>query len=452
MSTQFLHPQRYATSADLYQRALRSIPGGVNSTARAAFSGWEPHPIFADHGSGSHLFDVDGNEYIDYLLGLGPMLLGHRPPEVTEAVTSRIQAVGTVFAMPTEAEVDLAEAITAAIPGVDTVRILNTGTEGVLYSLRLARVFTGRDKIVRFEGQYHGFSDGIYWSKHPELRDAGPDSHPIALPQGPGLPHEMGDALLIAQWNDLEMIEELFRQHPGEIAAIITEPIMCNTGCILPLPGYLEGLREITTRNGALLIFDEVITGYRIALGGAQAKLGVTPDLTIMAKGLGGGFPVAALGGRRDVMDLATNGQVSIAGTYSGNSIAISAAAESLRYLTKEASYDDLYRRSDRLREGLAGLIKDKGIDGFVVGMGPVYQVWFSDAAINNYRDAARHARADLFRIWWEEMLDRGVLFHPGHLENLFLSFAHDDDDITATLERADESLDAVLRRARARV
>jgi glutamate-1-semialdehyde 2,1-aminomutase len=449
MPTQFLHPERYSTSAALYERACRSIPGGVNSTARAAFSGWEPHPIFVDHGTGSRVFDVDGNEYIDYLLGLGPMLLGHRPPTVTEAVTKKIHEVGTVFAMPTAAEIDLAEAIAGVIPSVDTVRIVNTGTEGVLYGLRLARAFTGRKRVIRFEGQYHGFSDGIYWSKHPDLNQAGPDERPVALPQGPGVPAEMGESLLIAQWNDLEAIEDLFRRFPGEIAAIITEPIMCNTGCILPREGYLEGLREIATREGALLIFDEVITGYRIALGGAQAKLGVTPDLTVMAKGLGGGFPVAALGGRRDIMDLASDGRVSIAGTYSGNAIAISAAIESLRHLSQDASYDDLYRRSDRLRVGLDELIKERSIEGYVVGMGPVYQVWFADAEINNYRDAARHARADLFRIWWEEMLDRGVLFHPGHFENLFLSFAHDDADIDATLERAADSLDALVRRAR---
>ncbi|HSN03069.1 MAG TPA: glutamate-1-semialdehyde 2,1-aminomutase [Acidimicrobiales bacterium] len=448
MSHDFIHPERYAKSAALYARALSAIPGGVNSTARAAFSGWEPHPIFADHGDGSTLIDVDGNEYIDYLLGLGPMLLGHRPRAITAAVTESIQGVGTVFAMPTSPEIELAHAIVGAIPSVETVRIVNTGTEGVLYALRLARAFTGRTKVVRFEGQYHGFSDGIYWSKHPDLARAGSDEHPIALPQGPGVPSEMGDSLVIAQWNDLDMIERLFQENPEQIAAVITEPIMCNTGCILPHEGYLEGLREITTRHGALLIFDEVITGFRIALGGAQAALGVTPDLTVMAKGLGGGFPVAALGGKREIMDLASDGRVSIAGTYSGNTIAVTAALASLRYLSAEASYADLYRRSDRLREGLSRLMDEKSIAGSVVGMGPVYQVWFSDAEIHNYRDAARHSRPDLFRIWWEEMLERGVLFHPGHLENLFLSFAHSDADIDATLERADESLDALVARS----
>ncbi|NNN00532.1 MAG: glutamate-1-semialdehyde 2,1-aminomutase [Acidimicrobiaceae bacterium] len=448
MTRDFIHPERYSKSFELYAKALKVIPGGVNSTARAAFSGWEPHPIFVDHGTGSRLVDVDGNEYIDYLLGLGPMLLGHRPERVTRAVSQRIESTGTVFALPTEAEIELAEAIVEAIPSVDTVRVVNSGTEGVLYSLRLARAYTGRTKVIRFEGQYHGFSDGIYWSKHPDLALAGSDARPVALAQGPGVPHEMGDSLVIAQWNDLAMIERIFDENPGEIAALITEPIMCNTGCILPNAGYLEGLREITARHGALLIFDEVITGFRIARGGAQQVFNVTPDLTVMAKGLGGGFPVAALGGRREVMDLASDGRVSIAGTYSGNTIAISSALASLKYLKDEASYADLYRRSDQLREGLAQLMVEKSIEGSVVGVGPVYQVWFSDSPIQNYRDAARHSRGDVFRIWWEEMLDRGVLFHPGHLENLFLSFAHSDQDIADTLERADESLDAVLARS----
>jgi len=449
MTDQYLHPERYARSLALYEEALKVIPGGVNSTARAAFSGWVPHPIFAKGGKGSKLTDVDGNVYIDYLLGLGPAIFGHCPENITEAVVEKIRSVGTVFAMATEAEVGLAQQIINAIPSVETVRVLNTGTEGVLYDLRLAREFTGRPKVVRFEGQYHGFSDGIYWSKHPDLESAGPDDHPIAVPQGPGVPAEMGKSLIIAQWNDLAMIEEIFAHHGDDIAAIITEPIMCNTGCILPEPGYLEGLRQICDRYGSVLIFDEVITGFRIALGGAQSKLGVTPDLTVMAKGLGGGFPVAALGGRRDIMDLATNGKVSIAGTYSGNAIAVASAIASLEYLSTEATYDTLYQHSDRLREGLNGLMQAKGVPGAVVGMGPVFQVWFTSQPIRNYRDAARHASAEQFRIWFEEMLDRGVLFHPGHFENLFLSFAHDEQDIDVTLAQASESFDAVLARSR---
>jgi glutamate-1-semialdehyde 2,1-aminomutase len=451
MSPSFRHPERYARSAELYRKAREVIPGGVNSTARARFSGWDPHPIFVERGVGSHVVDVDGNDYIDYLLGLGPMLLGHRPASVTEAVKRRITDVGTVFALPSELEIELARDIAAAVPGIESVRLVNSGTEAVLYSLRLARAFTGRSKIVRFEGQYHGFSDAIYWSKHPDLSKAGSDTHPVALPQGPGVPMEMSESLIIAQWNDLAMLEDIFARHHEDIAAIITEPIMCNTGCILPEPGYLEGLREITERYGALLIFDEVITGFRVALGGAQELYGVTPDITTIAKGIGGGFPVACIGGRRDIMELAADGVVSIAGTYSGNTIAVASAYEAIRWLRADASYPDLYRISDRLRSGLAQLLADRSIEGRVVGVGPVYQVWFTDTEIRNYRDAARHSRPDVFRIWWEEMLDRGVLFHPGHLENIFVSFAHTDADIDATLDRAEESLAAVVARSHAR-
>jgi glutamate-1-semialdehyde 2,1-aminomutase len=447
MTPDFLHPERYAKSAALYADAVEVIPAGVNSTARTALAGWQPHPIFISHGAGSRIVDVDDNEYIDYLLGLGPNLLGHRSSRVTESVTRQIRDVGTMFALPTALEVDLARAIVAAVPSVDMVRIVNTGTEGVLFSLRLARAFTGRRKIIRFEGQYHGFSDGIYWSDHPSLASAGPDRQPVPVSAGPGIPPEMGESLIIAQWNDLEMLEEIFASHPDDIAGVITEPIMCNTGCILPESGYLEGLREITSRYDAVLIFDEVITGFRVAPGGAQEALGVIPDLTVMAKGLGGGFPVAALGGKREIMELIANGTVSLAGTYSGNGVAVSAAVETLNYLTNGAPFADLHRRSQRLRDGIASMMTERSIAGSVVGLGPLWQVWFSDVKIRNYRDAARYSRPDVFRIWWEEMFDRGVLFHPGRFENLFVSFAHDEADIEATLERAEASLDALVRR-----
>ncbi len=447
MSYAFLHPERYQRSAALFERALRSIPAGVNSTARAQFSGWEPHPIFADHGDGAHLVDVDGNEYVDYLLGLGPMLLGHRPPEVTDAVVERICNVGTVFALPTALEADLADAIVAAVPSVEQVRLVNSGTEAVLYALRLARAYTGRPKVIRFEGHYHGFNDTIYWSKHPDPLEAGDARHPLPVPQGPGVPDELRETLVIAPWNDLSVVEEVLESHRGEIAALITEPVMCNTGCILPEPGYLEGLRSLTERHGVVLIFDEVITGFRLALGGAQERYGVTPDLTVLAKGLGGGFPVAAIGGRREIMELVADGTVSIAGTYSANSIAVAAAHASLEWLADPTRYELLEQRAHRLREGLEQARRDAGVAGSVVGVGGVLQIWFADAPIRSYRDAIEHARPAHFRVFFEEMLDRGVLFHPNHLENLFVSFAHTDDDIDRTIEAAREALRAVRAR-----
>lgn len=423
----------------MFEAASELIPGGVNSTARATWSGWEPHPLFVAEGNGAYLRDVDGNEYIDYLLGLGPMVLGHRPPRVTRAVTEAITSVGTVFAMPAVQEGALAKKITSAVPSLEQVRLCNTGTEAVLYAVRLARAFTGRSKIIRFEGMYHGFSDVVYWSKHPDPETSGPDSSPKPVPQGPGLPAGVEESLIILPWNDVDALREAIAREGNDIAAVVTEPVMCNTGCILPEHGYLEAMRELTAERDIVLIFDEVITGFRLGLGGAQGQFGIVPDLSTFAKGLGGGFPVAAMGGRKDIMALVADGTVSMAGTYAGNVIAVAAANEAIDEISEPGRFDELYRVSDRLRLGLGEIFDEAGISTRVVGMGPVFQVWFTDYDIRNYRDAARFARHDVFRVWWEGMLDRGVLFHPGAFENLFLSFAHTDDDIDRTLVAARE-------------
>jgi glutamate-1-semialdehyde 2,1-aminomutase len=428
---------RYRRSRELYSKACAVIPAGVNSTARAPWSGWDPYPLFVEEGTGSHIRDADGNDYIDYLLGLGPMILGHRPPQVTAAVVEAIQKHGTVFALPAAGETALAQKMIAAVPSLEQVRLCNTGTEAVLYAVRLARAFTGRRKLVRFEGMYHGFADVVYWSKHPSLNEAGPEAAPVPVPQGPGLPQGIEESLLILPWNDTAALRRAIDEHGDEIAAVLTEPVMCNTGCILPEPGYLEAMRALTAERGILLIFDEVITGFRLALGGAQALYGVTPDLSTFAKGLGGGFPVAAMGGRKDVMALVADGTVSMAGTYAANAIAVAAANAALDVLGAPGMYERLIEVSDRLRDGLARVLSDAGLEAMVVGVGPVLQVWFAGQPIRNYRDAAKHARHDLFRLWWEGMLERGVLFHPGAFENLFVSFAHTEADIDCTLEAA---------------
>jgi glutamate-1-semialdehyde 2,1-aminomutase len=442
------HPERTARSAALYEKACELIPAGVNSTARARFSGWDPYPLFIERGSGSHLFDVDGNRYIDYLLGLGPMLLGHRPPKVTEAVIRAITERGTVFALPTADEARLAQRITRAVPSVEQVRLCNTGTEAVIYALRLARTFTGRSKIIRFEGMYHGFGDGVYWSKHPDPDKAGPDARPVPVPQGPGLPAALAEQLIILPWNDVGALRAAIEREGDNIAAVLTEAVMCNTGCILPLPGYLEAMRELTAQRGIVLIYDEVITGFRLHLGGAQGHYGIRPDLSVFAKGLGGGFPVAALGGRRDIMSLAADGTVSIAGTYTANTIAVAAALAALDELEAPGAYAQLYRRCERLYAGLERLFHDAHMDAHVVGIGPVMQVWFSRQPIHNYRDAHRYASHALFRQWWEGMLERGILFHPHAFENLFVSFAHTDEDVDATLEAARGSVAAMKAHA----
>lgn len=434
-------------SAKLFARAQELIASGVNSTARAPRSGWSPYPLFIESGKGSRIVDVDGNEYIDYLLGLGPMLLGHRPERVTRAVVDFIQQRGTVFALPVADEIELARKIIDAVPSVEQMHLANSGTEAVLYSLRIARAYTRRKKIIRFEGMYHGFSDSVYWSKHPPIEQAGPASQPVPVPQGPGIPDGLENSLIILPWNDGDLLERTIRQRGEEIAAVLTEPIMCNTGCILPEPGYLELMRSLTRELGIVLIFDEVITGFRVALGGAQQYYGITPDLTVMAKGFGGGFPVAAVGGKKEIMQLVADGTVSMAGTYSGNGIAVSAANATLDVLMTPGIYDDLYSRSERLMLGIRDRLNLAGFETEVVGLGPLFQVWFSDLPIRNYRDAVRHARKDRFRVWWEEMMKQGVLFHPDAFENLFVSFAHDDSDVERTLKAVEKALPEVKRR-----
>ncbi len=439
MSMTYQKPERSAKSAALFKTACELIPGGVNSTARATWSGWDPYPLFVDRGEGAYLFDVDGNRYTDYLLGLGPMILGHRPPKITAAVVKAIQERGTVFALPTADEAVLAQKIVDIVPSIERVRLCNTGTEAVIYALRLARTFTGRQKAIRFEGMYHGFSDGVYWSKHPKIEEAGPDHQPVAVAQGPGMPTGISENLIILPWNDVDALRDAIAREGHNIAAVLTEAVMCNTGCILPEPGYLEAMRELTEKAGIVLVFDEVITGFRLNVAGAQGHYGIKPDLTIFAKGLGGGFPVAALGGRADIMALVSDGTVSMAGTYSANVIAVAAANAAMDELRVPGLYEALHVRCNRFYDGLQKIIHDAGVDGYVVGVGPVLQVWFAKAPIRNYRDAARYADHDKFRVWWEGMLERGFLFHPGAFENLFVSFAHSDDDIDATLSAAAE-------------
>jgi glutamate-1-semialdehyde 2,1-aminomutase len=271
----------------------------------------------------------------------------------------------------------------------------------------------------------------------------------VPVPQGPGLPEGLADSLIVLPWNDGEVLGRVIREHGENIAAVITEPIMCNTGCILPAPGYLQLMRQLTHEFGMVLIFDEVITGFRIAVGGAQQYYGVVPDLTVMAKGFGGGFPIAAVGGNKAIMQLVADGTVSMAGTYSGNGIAVSAANTTLDFLTTPGIYKSLFNRSERLMRGMGERLKSAGFDCEVVGVGPLFQVWFTDSPIRNYREAVRFARKDLFRIWWEEMMKRGVLFHPDAFENLFVSFAHTDTDVELTLQAVDKALPDVRRRMR---
>jgi glutamate-1-semialdehyde 2,1-aminomutase len=434
---------RTSTSEAIYAAAQEVIAGGVNSGARGPQAGWIPGPPVVARGEGAYIEDVDGNRYCDYLLALGPMIHGHAHPVMTEAVTRAIHDVGTMFALPYEHEADAARRIVETVPSVELVRFANSGTEVVLHATRLARAFTGRPVVVRFEGQYHGWSDQLEWSHHPDLALAGPRERPNALPGSPGIPEVIGQTLAVLPWNDVDAVERLVEERGHEIAAILTEPIMGNTGVIPPKPGYLQALRDIATAHGIVLIFDEVITGFRVAPGGAQALYGVTPDLTTMAKALGGGFPAAAVGGRYDIMDQVSDGTVLHAGTYNANVIATAAASASLGLLTEPGTHERLFRLSDRLMTGFGEILGRAGVPVQVQGVGPMFQFWFSDTPVYDYRDAARHLNSPKYAALARALHERGVMVHPSNIELWFVSTVHTDDDIDATLQAFEDAVAA---------
>jgi len=435
---------RYATwasrSRELFDQASVVIPGGAGSSARTVKFGWAPYPPFLVSGTGSRVRDVDGHEYVDYLLGLGPMILGHRHPVVTAAVTSAIEELGTCFGLPYELEIEAARKVVEAVPGIEMIRFTNSGSEAVGSAVRIARAFTGRRLVIRFEGHYHGWQDTVYWSNHVDPAVAGPASRPRPVPSGPGVPAELADTLIVLSWNDPDSFAAVMAERGHEVAAVITEPAVFNTGCILPEPGYLELLRDLTRQHGALLIFDEVITGFRFARGGAQEYFGVTPDLTTLAKGLGGGFPVAAIGGSHEVMSMIAEGRYSHSGTYNANVVACAAVSATMDLLAEPGLYERQRALGERLMANLRTLAAEAGLPVIVEGLGTVFQLWFSERPIRNWRDAERFAREDLFTRWWQEMLLRGVLFHPSQYENLFLSLVHSDADVGAMLNAAADS------------
>ncbi|HOU29609.1 MAG TPA: glutamate-1-semialdehyde 2,1-aminomutase, partial [Thermoleophilia bacterium] len=417
-------------SKELFDAAAEIIPGGAGSSARTVKFGWEPYPPFIAQGSGSRLRDVDGHEYIDYLLGLGPMILGHRHPVVTRAVCDAVSELGTCFGLPYELEIEAARKVVDAVPSVEMVRFTNSGSEAVGTAVRLARAYTGRRLLVRFEGHYHGWQDVVYWSNHVDPAAAGPADHPRPVPAGPGVPLELADTLEVLTWNDPESFQRLMDERGDEVAAVITEPAVFNTGCILPEPGYLELLRAETKKHGALLIFDEVITGFRFCRGGGQEWFNVMPDLTTMAKGLGGGFPVAAIGGTREVMSMIAEGRYSHSGTYNANVVQCAAVSATMDLLDDPDWYARQRALGDRLAQGLRDLAAENGLPVRIEGLGTVFQVWFTDHPIRNWRDAEKYADVKMFARWYQEMLLRGVLFHPSQYENLFVSMVHTDADI----------------------
>lgn len=420
----------------LYARARRVIAGGVSSDARRSAG----TPLFVDHASGSELWDVDGHRYLDYVLGQGPNLLGHAAPIVAEAVSAQVRR-GVAYAAQHELESTVAELVCTLVPSAELVRFNTVGSEAVHAAIRLARGHTGRPKIVKFEGNYHGWLDPVLYSVHPDLAAAGDARRPHAVGGSAGLPANGAADLIVLPYNDLAAVEAEFAAHGEQIAAVIMEPLLCNTGCISPVPGYLEGLRALTREHGSLLIFDEIITGFRVAAGGAQELLGVVPDLSAFGKAMAGGMPVSALVGTRAVMDSISNGTVAHAGTFNSHPVAIAAAAAVLAHLSEHGDevYPPMVARGQRLMEGLRRSAATHGVPLLVDGPGPVFQTYVTGQdAVTDYRSFAACDREGMARLH-AGLLAAGINIVPRGL--WFLSTAHTDDQIEETLAVADSVL-----------
>jgi glutamate-1-semialdehyde 2,1-aminomutase len=418
----------HSKSEELFQRAQRVIPGGVNSPVRA-FRSVGGSPPFIARGEGSHIFDADGNEYIDYVGSWGPLLLGHRHPEILAALEGAL-AIGTSFGAPTAQEVELAEAISEAVPSIEMVRLVNSGTEATMSAIRVARGFTGRDLVVKFEGCYHGHVDSL-------LVKAGSGVATLGIPDTQGVPKAFADTTIALPFNDADAVARTFRLRGNEIAAVIVEPVVGNMGCVPPAPGYLEALREITARHGALLIFDEVMTGFRVAFGGAQERYSIRPDLTTLGKVIGGGLPVGAYGGRRDIMSkVAPAGPIYQAGTLSGNPLAVAAGLAMLRHLK---AHPEIY---DRLERNAAELCTAVPAGVTVNRVGSMFTFFFTAGPVTDY-ESAKGSDTARFGRFFRAMLERGIYLAPSQFEAAFLSAAHTAEDIRKTVAAAREAFTA---------
>ncbi|HLM53456.1 MAG TPA: glutamate-1-semialdehyde 2,1-aminomutase [Pseudoxanthomonas sp.] len=425
----------HQNSHALFQRARSLLPGGVNSPVRA-FKSVGGEPFFVQRADGPYLFDVDGNRYIDYIGSWGPMIAGHNHPHVREAVERAVRD-GLSFGAPNPAEVTMAERITTLVPSCEMVRMVNSGTEATLSAIRLARGATGRSLMVKFEGCYHGHGDSF-------LVKAGSGMLTLGVPTSPGVPAGLADLTLTLSFNDFEGASALFDRRGAEIACVIVEPVVGNANCILPRNGYLEHLRELCTRHGALLVFDEVMTGFRVALGGAQAHYGVAPDLTTFGKVIGGGMPVGAYGGRRDLMaQISPSGPIYQAGTLSGNPVAMAAGLAMLDLVQEPGFHQRLSAATQRLCEGLEAAARDAGVAVTTTRLGGMFGLFFTDQRVETYAQATACDVA-AFNRFFHAMLERGVYLAPSAYEAGFVSSAHDDAVIEATLDAAREAFRAI--------
>lgn len=427
--------KEHSRSQKAFERARRVLVGGVNSPVRA-FGAVGGMPIIVDRAQGAQVRDVDGNAYTDFVCSWGALILGHAHPELTEALAEQA-ARGTSYGMTTELEIELAEMVQKALPSMERVRFVSSGTEATMSAVRLARAATGRDFIIKFEGGYHGHGDSF-------LTKAGSGLATLGIAASPGVPKALAELTLDAPYNDLAAVERLFEKRGKDIAAVIVEPIAANMGVIPPVEGFLSGLRELTRRHGALLIFDEVITGFRLCYGGAQNLFGVEPDLTTLGKIIGGGLPVAAYGGRKELMEqIAPLGPVYQAGTLSGNPLAMRAGIETLKRLAAEGFYDSLERKGKALADAMRQALSEAGIAGQVARVGSLLTVFFTADPVENYADAKK-SDTRRFASFFQEMLRRRILLPPSQFEALFVSAAHSDEDIRRTAGACRESLAAM--------
>lgn len=430
------------THESLYQRAQQVIPGGVNSPVRA-FNGVGGTPIFFQYANGAYIIDETEKHYIDYVGSWGPMVLGHNHPDVIAAVHEQLDRAMS-FGAPTVVEIELAEKITQLMPSIDMVRLVNSGTEATMSAIRLARGFTGRDKIIKFAGCYHGHSDSL-------LVKAGSGALTLGVPSSPGVPASVAEQTLTAHFNDLASVETLFAEHGPDIAAIIVEPIAGNMGCIPPKPDFLSGLRDLCDQHRSLLIFDEVMTGFRVALGGATSRYGVTPDLMTLGKVIGGGLPVGAFGGKRKIMEaIAPVGPVYQAGTLSGNPLAVTAGLATLNVVSQPGFYENLEANTKQLVEGLVARAESADIPVTSNQVGSMFSLFFTDAEQVQDFDAVQTCNIEHYKQFFHGMLDKGIYFAPSAFETSFVSGAHLDEEIELTLNAAEvvfESLNAELNK-----
>lgn len=413
-------------SEQLFQEAQRYLPGGVDSPVRA-FKAVGGTPPFMVRGEGSRIYDADGNQFIDYVCSWGPLILGHSHPQVIDALKQAAER-GTSFGAPTELEITLAKMISSAMPSVEMIRFVNSGTEATMTALRLARAYTSRDKIIKFSGGYHGHADGL-------LVKGGSGLATLGLPSSPGVPDSYAQNTLVAPYNNAEAVAQLFQSYPEEIAAVIIEPVAANMGVVPPRPGFLDSLRTLTSQSGALLIFDEVISGFRVAYGGAQTLFGITPDLTCLGKVIGGGLPVGAYGGKREIMEkMAPTGPVYQAGTLSGNPLAMTAGIETLKVLSQPGIYERLENTASRLEEGIARVASSQKFKLNISRFASLLTIFFTDSPAVDYEsisgaDTARFAK------FFRQLLSEGIYWPPSQFEAAFVSLAHDDRDIDITIK-----------------